>query len=689
MFEKLILLVLISIFGNASAQFNLTEYYRMPPLHHTENLRRCLHETEDYNVFCVVFTIIKPDNSALWHQIEVFSDDVKRHFRHDFVHSGICLRTCERQLAGLTDLERDALFVEEFPWKTGQKWYDNSTFFKNRTSHREAYGRQMNQCVNLWLKQNYNLSGSSIIHFCNTNRDTENVEYDHWHWIFLSVTLSILVSVLTASILDARRNIKGTLEHYKNKKQSPLLCFSVIRNWYRLTEVSKDEMSRDFRFLHAVRYLSVYIFVQAHHLYSYAVSPIQNAEMIETSYHDTNYIAQNNMSTVQTFYLLSGFMLYIAAHETFKKGSFNVLNCCMAIIYRYVRLVPVLLVVILFEASFLYDMMVDDGGYWKFLAEPERGYCRKNWWTNLLMINNYVNPDEMCLVHSYYIAADTQIFIFVVILLSFMFKFPKIKNWIIGIAFAMSLCIQFVVNYINKGDGMFLFTPEAKRRLYYDMSDEFKNDFITAHMNLSNFLIGVIAAMLCFYIKKRNIDLGQYKAFLAVWYAQFFMGQAILTIGAYVFFTYNFEKGVGLSLAYVFMRNIWCLNGILLLLGFVSKFESGAKRFLNWHVFTPLGRLTYSIFICHITLSRLIFGNAENLASRSYSEWFLESVGLFLIANLMAIVLCLCIEFPMTGLAKLLLRTKKKHQTENNNNENLPMQHERITFLGEPKITRC
>lgn len=144
----------------------------MPLLHRTEDVDRCLFPTNDLNVFCVVFTLIAPDNtSALWNQIETFSSDLKRHFRHDFIHSGICLKTCEEELNKLSEIERDELFVNEFPWKIGRKWYDDGTTFKDTIEYRELYGRKMNQCVNLWLRSNYNLSGTSKIHFCNTNKD--------------------------------------------------------------------------------------------------------------------------------------------------------------------------------------------------------------------------------------------------------------------------------------------------------------------------------------------------------------------------------------------------------------------------------------------------------------------------------------------------------------------------------------
>lgn len=37
---------------------------------------------------------------------------------------------------------------------------------------------------------------------------------------------------------------------------------------------------------------------------------------------------------------------------------------------------------------------VQDGPIWPRASEIDRGFCRKNWWTNLLFINNIVNADE-------------------------------------------------------------------------------------------------------------------------------------------------------------------------------------------------------------------------------------------------------------------------------------------------------
>lgn len=129
---------------------------------------------------------------------------------------------------------------------------------------------------------------------------------------------------------------------------------------------------------------------------------------------------------------------------------------------------------------------------------------------------------------------------------------------------------------------------------------------------------------------------------MTLWYVNFIFAHMILAGGAYLFYNYNFEKSVWLSLISVFMRNIWGVSAAILFLGFISKFEcelcfirisndfeiihkfsmtfiAGAKRFLNWHVFTPLGRLTYSIYVSHLSVGRFIFGRSKTLASFTYA----------------------------------------------------------------------
>lgn len=47
---------------------------------------------------------------------------------------------------------------------------------------------------------------------------------------------------------------------------------------------------------------------------------------------------------------------------------------------------------VMFDATYL--SKVEEGPLFRRGAEAGRSFCRKNWWTNLLFINNYVGTQE-------------------------------------------------------------------------------------------------------------------------------------------------------------------------------------------------------------------------------------------------------------------------------------------------------
>lgn len=50
------------------------------------------------------------------------------------------------------------------------------------------------------------------------------------------------------------------------------------------------------------------------------------------------------------------------------------------------------------------------GPLWKMNVGLTRDNCQKNWWTNLLFINNYVNQDEMVSLSTYFLIMEFVFF---------------------------------------------------------------------------------------------------------------------------------------------------------------------------------------------------------------------------------------------------------------------------------------
>ncbi len=74
-------------------------------------------------------------------------------------------------------------------------------------------------------------------------------------------------------------------------------------------------------------------------------------------------------------------------------------------IHRYIRLTPPLLIMILISLTL--SKYFGSGPFY-----PKEGFetegCKYNWWTNLLYVNNIVEPQKMCLGVTWYLGNDMQ-----------------------------------------------------------------------------------------------------------------------------------------------------------------------------------------------------------------------------------------------------------------------------------------
>lgn len=169
----------------------------------------------------------------------------------------------------------------------------------------------------------------------------------------------------------------------------------------------------------------------------------------------------NGMTLVQTFFTISGFLLsvqFVEMTQNLNKKRWDFNYFWVAMIYRYVRLTPVYAMMVLFDATWL--IKFNEGPGWKRVAEVERSYCRRNWWTNLLYINNYVNVPETCLPQSWFLSADYQLFTVALIILLIIWRYPSKTKIIMTICLSISYAIPFFTTYFGEFDGTYIVPPE-------------------------------------------------------------------------------------------------------------------------------------------------------------------------------------------------------------------------------------
>lgn len=133
-------------------------------------------------------------------------------------------------------------------------------------------------------------------------------------------------------------------------------------------------------------------------------------------------------------------------------------NFGLLYIFRYIRLTPAYLAVIALYSTIL--PRLGSGPLWNHRIGLEKERCVSSWWANLLYINNYVATDKMCMFQSWYLSADTQLFILAPLLLYPLWRWRKAGVAFLGLATGVTTLIPFIVTYVQNIDPTFLVFAE-------------------------------------------------------------------------------------------------------------------------------------------------------------------------------------------------------------------------------------
>lgn len=133
-------------------------------------------------------------------------------------------------------------------------------------------------------------------------------------------------------------------------------------------------------------------------------------------------------------------------------------------------MLPTVIVVIAIHCTWIVQM--GSGPLWDELVADDYRNCKKNWWTNVLFINNLVHPEEQvyffrnsifslfytqintfqCIQQTWYLAADTQLFIFTICILTLVWKYKSKAKYIFGLCYLVGIAIPACIAYVNNYD---------------------------------------------------------------------------------------------------------------------------------------------------------------------------------------------------------------------------------------------
>ncbi|XP_055620346.1 nose resistant to fluoxetine protein 6-like [Toxorhynchites rutilus septentrionalis] len=644
-----------------------SEYNKMPKMFEFENYDDCLYSDPEVKAtYCVVKAVIKPNaSSELWKTIENFSSNKKLHLNHAVLDRGLCIYNVEEELAKFKDVNTSGLVVSKFDIDFPYNMRHDP--FRNKLEYVKNYSEIVSIKINKDLDEKHGLKAYTEIEYCD-RAEMNEYPIDYLDVFFLIVVATLITLTASSTWYDYKCKVGFGLDHYRedmpNRKSMYLASFSVIRNWYRLTAHSRTPLNRDLRMIQSVRYHTFIITLIGHA--SILVQP-RSGWILEQKYRElATMIIVNGFQIVTTFFAISALVFTISFVEKLRESGRkpSIMTIVLVTVNRYIRLTPVYAVVLLFEATWFIRLL--DGPMWRTGVEPHLTFCRRNWWINLLYLNNYMKLEEPCMQHSWYLACDFQLSFIGLILVTLILRMPRIKIPLLATMTAVSLIIPALVVYQNAFEGVLIFSPEAKRFVFlYEKA--YQLAYLPAHMNFNMYIWGVMVGLLYYKLKSLSYNLGSKMFFRVIWYLCFIISPAMFLLGK-LFYVNDFPTpSIWMSIYFAATRGCWALILSIGFIGFLYRVNKPVARFMNIRIFEILGRLTYGAYIGHFAIMKMMFYSERELSNLDTFAIAVKIHATVLLSYMLSVVLTLGIELPTSAIQKQLFKQYLKRSAEEEN----------------------
>ncbi|XP_008187815.1 nose resistant to fluoxetine protein 6 [Acyrthosiphon pisum] len=331
-------------------------------------------------------------------------------------------------------------------------------------------------------------------------------------------------------------------------------------------------------------------------------------------------------------------------------------------IFRIVRIYPTYITAIVIFAFVLPYM--GDGPLWKLIVYPEAEFCRKNWWTNLLFINNYVNADEMCMLHSWYLACDMHFFIVGVFLTYIIWRWNKAGVCIYGVVFAVSIYLPAKSIYDNKLWGVMPYFYGNIKNIR--TTEHFNRIYIKSHYRITTYLVGIAAAFIYLRIKQSKLKFSVKNRTIGLMLCVLLHFTCFIVTGYFYLpeVTYNPWNHI---IYFTFQRILYSLTvSYLLVVGSLTNFGF-ISSFIECKLFTVISRLSYVLYLTHFIVQLQSIGEIRQPKYGNFWTMYWEINADLMTALSYSIIFNLIVEAPSRKIFKELtskfLKSEKESDT--------------------------
>lgn len=492
-----------------------------------------------------------------------------------------------------------------------------------------------------------------------TNCPKVDYKLDWFGYIFI-VVASIYVLL----------NILGTLHTliFTNKKKNELKlghilrCFSILDNGKDLLSTKTPRGA--IKVLDGIRVIST-LWVLLGHSFDFAITRLDNmATGGQQIINGFGYMAIINGSfSVDTFFCIGGLLTaYLLLKRCAKNRRMD--NVLKLYLLRYLRLTPSVFLLIMFATGMF--KYLGSGPAMARYAQGFHDACYKDWWTNILYINDLYPLQNVCFQHTWYLANDMQFYILSPLFIYVFWKSAVLGTTAVVAVIAGSIAVTTYISYT---------TPIMPIAVYYSVTTQlynrlfvgwpvdpsvntwryrFETDiYFVPWCRISAYLIGMLAG---FFLFKTNKKLKINKVYAcSIWFLAIGSGFSV------IYALHGNVKNVvlpsaGMDAFYgAASRPVWSACIAWVIVACTCGLGGPITEFLSWKVFASISKLTFSAYLIHPVVIYWYFANDEKLTHFTNINMTFNYIGVVVITFGLAFIFACGFEWPTMQLVKMML----------------------------------
>ncbi|XP_012279601.1 uncharacterized protein LOC105699306 [Orussus abietinus] len=252
-----------------------------------------------------------------------------------------------------------------------------------------------------------------------------------------------------------------TLEGKGTYSERIIMAFSLKRTTKTLMQTDA-EVTDEISCIHGIRAISTVVLYVAHRLIPISRIPFANrARLTEVANSPLTSVLRVSLVYTDCFLLLSGVLsAYNMAKDLKNRGE---IRWFCRFVARYIRLTPALVVVVFWYGYVMEH--IGNGPQWHSVITTNADLCKKNFWTNLLYIQNFFPFEEMCATHTHQLALDMQLSLLAPMLVFFLFCRPVLGILVIFFLLQLSATFRYFAT-MNNSLSLVIFHGMTARHLY-------------------------------------------------------------------------------------------------------------------------------------------------------------------------------------------------------------------------------